>query len=446
MSIRALYVIPEYPPDYGGGIATYYAALLPELVREGICIDVIVGSGCTGQFPGRQENGITIRSIPNDLKVQYRERLPQFSLIPDLQSLLAAAWAAYDIAQSGKGYDYVESTDWGLLSIPWLLSTDCPPFLLRLHGSCGQIALNEPADDRLCFAAFAQLIEKAVFPLADRLSTSSTINSLWWKQQLGLGVNLIPPPLHPPFSKKQSTKEYALVVGRVQPWKGPDVLCQAISLLDNCIPIEWYGRSVPDRTGTKLYTDELRERFPSIWQTKISHYPPIHPIEVHRKQSEAKFVIVPSTWDVFNLTVVEAMSCGAVVICSSAAGAADMIDHGSNGFIFESGDAAALADLIMKVSNLDEAQLQSIQAAAVHTVKTRLSAQDVASMVKAEILDTVQSVHRSSAHRDSDLLASLMPSQPHGRSLAMAELNRLPLHSLIAYCKQRLLSKLLSKA
>lgn len=34
--MKLLCVIPEYPPDFGGGIATFHGALPPALARRGV--------------------------------------------------------------------------------------------------------------------------------------------------------------------------------------------------------------------------------------------------------------------------------------------------------------------------------------------------------------------------------------------------------------------------
>jgi len=74
--------------------------------------------------------------------------------------------------------------------------------------------------------------------------------------------------------------------------------------------------------------------------------------QVASLQRNAKFVIVPSKWDTFNLSAVEAMWAQRVVICSDAAGAATLIEHGKNGFCFPSGDAQRLSELILKVKGM----------------------------------------------------------------------------------------------
>ena len=63
----------------------------------------------------------------------------------------------------------------------------------------------------------------------------------------------------------------------------------------------------------------------------------------------ALFNLVPSLWDVFNFTAIEAMASGRPTIVSDGAGASELIEDGANGFVFRSGDANALATAIERL-------------------------------------------------------------------------------------------------
>lgn len=52
----------------------------------------------------------------------------------------------------------------------------------------------------------------------------------------------------------------------------------------------------------------------------------------------ADVLVLPSRWDGWGMVVNEALSVGVPVIVSDRCGAADLIQHGINGFIFRSGD------------------------------------------------------------------------------------------------------------
>jgi hypothetical protein len=68
--------------------------------------------------------------------------------------------------------------------------------------------------------------------------------------------------------------------------------------------------------------------------------------------SRARFAIVPSTWDVFNFTAVEAMAAGKVVVCSRGAGAHELIDQGDSGLLCEAADEQSLAEAVSRATAL----------------------------------------------------------------------------------------------
>src|SRR5439155_15867005 len=77
-------------------------------------------------------------------------------------------------------------------------------------------------------------------------------------------------------------------------------------------------------------------------------------------------------WDVFNIDAAEAMALGKPVVICDGAGAADLVDHGVNGFVFPNGDVPALANLVSHMQDLDADQLEAIGRAAAPTVRERL--------------------------------------------------------------------------
>jgi hypothetical protein len=83
------------------------------------------------------------------------------------------------------------------------------------------------------------------------------------------------------------------------------------------------------------------------------------------------FVCVPSLWDVFNLTVIEAMQQGAIVICSRQAGAEMLIEDGRNGFLFDPDSPASLAAVLRNVSSLGTTRREEIGRAAKQTIEGR---------------------------------------------------------------------------
>jgi glycosyltransferase involved in cell wall biosynthesis len=68
--------------------------------------------------------------------------------------------------------------------------------------------------------------------------------------------------------------------------------------------------------------------------------------EIGRYLESADVIVVPSRWEAFGLTVVEAMAHGKAVVASNVGGIPELVEHGVTGFLFESGDVSTLAALL----------------------------------------------------------------------------------------------------
>ncbi len=353
-SMKLLLVTPEFPPDHGGGIITFYGNLVPALRGLGCCVSVLKGSAYIHGEAAYEHDGTQVTVLERERFQNWLQRFDHFAMFPELQRHLAAAFALHEQAKAGEGFDAVEVTDWGLLFLPWVIDSK-PRVLVQLHGSAGQIAHREPVAGHEAEGVFTLLLERTALATASSLATYSRSNVDWWESILERPVHYSPPPLQ---LEEMKTRNVAsgdpwLTVGRIQDWKGPHVACAAWRILGAVlVGLEWVGRDViQGRTG--LSTDSsLQRQFPDVWRKTIHPVGQLPPGEVKQKMSAARAVLVPSTWDVFNLVTAEAMTLGKVVVVSDGAGAADLIENDVNGFTFENGNAAALAELVQLVEKL----------------------------------------------------------------------------------------------
>jgi len=82
--------------------------------------------------------------------------------------------------------------------------------------------------------------------------------------------------------------------------------------------------------------------------------------------------VLPSRSESFPNALLEAMACGCCAIGSRVGGIPELIEHGENGLLFDSGDAAQLADALTLVVR-DEALRQRLSAEAARTARDRFS-------------------------------------------------------------------------
>ena len=433
--MRLLIVTPEFPPDHGGGIITFYRDLTPALVQLGCEVQVLKGSAYINGQPDYEHEGIKVAVLQTERFSDWIARFGHFSMFPELQRHLAAAFAMHEQAVEGEGFDAVEVTDWGLLFLPWMISSKAP-VLVQLHGSCGQIAHYEPVAGREVEGGFALLLERVGLAAASSLCSYSNANVAWWESTLGRGVSYLPPPLDLRLQDSNVIRSGWVTFGRIQHWKGPQVACSAWQRLgQDAPPLDWHGRDTTHGASGLAMSAWLTQSYPQVWGETIRSCPQLPPAEVSAKMRRSKAVVIPSEWDVFNLVTAEAMACGCVVVVSTGAGAADLIEHGRNGFVFPAGDDQALADIVRMVESMSDQERELMGSAAARTVLEQLDT----AVVARQKMNLYQSILASASNPPLWLHATLLPAPSAARGASF--LDSLPLRELASYVRDRALRK-----
>lgn len=442
--MKILFILPEYYPHSGGGISTYYQHYIDALKPYCNGIKVIVGSGYVQGADKFTHNGVEVEYLNPVLYKQHLAKFTRYDLLPEYRNNIAAAWAMWEQASAGDGFDIIECTDFGLGFVPWVIHHN-KPVVTRLHGSTGQIALHENNHDAGLITDANMHTELALLPLCDSLLTHSQANRKFWLTVLPqANITYLKPIYHPANSQTpvplHQRDNWGLVTARVQKWKGPEILCQAMRLLKTNTKIKWLGRDTPfiKELSTTQY---LSNQYTDVWGACILHSQPIPNNGVLTLQQQARFGIVPSLWDMFNFTCLEFMAAGTPLICADGAGASELIEHGVNGFKYAADTPSALADGIELVLSLNEADHQKMGLAAQQTIADQLSGSTLVPAYLEEynrIKDTF-SVKGSNAVLDKLYL----PSPPED-SLADI-LNKQPLKLIMSYVKNRALKKLKGK-
>lgn len=373
--MKILFILPEYYPHSGAGISTYYLHYVKALQPFCQKIKVIVGSGYVQGEDTFNKEGVEVEYLKPAIYQRYVSQFSKYDLFPEFRNNIAAAWAMWEQAKQGEGFDIIECTDFGLGFIPWLIEHH-KPVITRLHGSSGQIALHENEELHTFSGHLFQSAELGILPLSDVLLTYSIANQKAWNGLLKTdSVKYIPPVYNLDLESTENKKrgDFGLVTARIQKWKGPAELCQAAELMTVNCRIDWVGRDVAfnNYLSTKSY---LAKTYPSVFNKRVHFLPAKLHSEVSSLQKLAKFGLVPSTWDMFNFTTAEFMSAGTPVICSDGAGSSDLIVHGQNGFKYEAGDVKALANCIEQIQHLGIEAYHKISEATQQTIASLLSA------------------------------------------------------------------------
>jgi glycosyltransferase involved in cell wall biosynthesis len=355
--MRLLYVLPEFPPDHGGGIAMVYGQLLPELTAAGHRITVLLASREHLDQPRYQWQGVEVFPLQSAALAQAQEQMQAWRHHAFLNQFLPLAWAAWSQAQGLGTFEVVEATDWALLYLPWLVQRRSQPVVVSLHGSCGQVDWHGNPDGRRGEGQLVRLLEIAAMPLADRLIANSTLNAEFWWQQCGVRPQVILPIAvqSAVTAVGNARSQRGLVVARLQNWKGPEVLCRALRELPGQ-QIDWIGQDTPWHESAISTATHLRRQFPDVVDHQLHLLGRLTPEQVRARIQQAAFVCVPSLWDVFNVTVVEAIAEGVPVVCSNQAGAAMLIKHAETGYLFDPKQPSDLSEAIRRLQRLSASQ------------------------------------------------------------------------------------------
>ena len=408
--MRLLFVLPEYRRESVGGIRTFYVNLLPALSRVGCQVKVLLARR---EFVGREafidESGVEVEYVAADLLAKhdgvYQES--QFAGNWLMGQFVPVANAAFEQANGGEGFDLVEVTDWPLLFLPWIAQPKPKvPFTISLHSSVGQMIEYEAKRDsgRMDFA-LVRMFEALGFAAAQSLHANSNLNARYWEKITNRKVDVLLPLMgkadlttierqggremenqkscnirfanDPGASGENSSsviirdirgqktsevpKALALdsrprlrgaVFARLQNLKGCEILAEALAECPS-IEVHWYGADMGNTADGGKWSESLARRYPKVFGQKFFYKGVVTPDRVPDLMAQADFVCVPSLWDVFNLSAVEAMESGKVVLCSRQAGAEMLIEDGVNGFLFEPdqpGDLAAKLKQILQTS------------------------------------------------------------------------------------------------
>lgn len=352
--MKLLFVLSEYLPDSGGGIISYYAGVLPHLVKAGHQVDVLVASASGLDRAGTEIDGVRISYLTSASLRQFEGRFERFKWQhPSFHAFLPVAWAAHHQADGGAGYDLVETTDFPMLYAPWVVSGGKVPVNLSLHGSPGQLDWYESPGAPSIDSDSMRWVEQAAFTSAFAVQANSRANAGFWESQTRREIPILMPAY---LARQVPTAEpvrdsTGIVVGRLQHWKGPHVLCEALAELPE-VKVRWIGREVNDPLTGEPISKSLASLFQQVFGTRMIPVAPMPNELVRAEIAAAEFLCVPSTWDVFNLTAVEAMELGTPVICSTAAGAAMLIEDGINGYLFDPARPKTLADAVFRLQQL----------------------------------------------------------------------------------------------
>ena len=190
-----------------------------------------------------------------------------------------------------------------------------------------------------CGPAIVEEVEERYDVAIDRRRIGFVPHGLF---DMAIGVEVVP----------HSGPVRVLLVGRLEGRKGVDLLLDAVPRLADR-GLEFSVHLAGDDSLVSVGDLTYREHFEKQWPTLSDHVEflgRIDDTELRRQYAEADIVVVPSRFESFGLTLLEAMMFSTPVVCSDIGGMREIVVDGETGVLIapESVDelTAALARLI----------------------------------------------------------------------------------------------------
>ncbi|MCS7173065.1 MAG: glycosyltransferase family 4 protein [Armatimonadetes bacterium] len=353
--MRICLLCQEYPPEVkGGGIGTYTHTLARALARTGCRVHVVARA--VGVPRSELEEGVVVHRVasPPDLlrKAAWPFTGPQ-SFLDAYAHSRAAARKVLELFWA-EGLDVVQSPEHGAEGLAALRSLPQLPHVVRLHTPL--FLVHEAVGRTLSPGAWVvHFMERAAVRRATLNTCASRALALAVARRFGIRPgrirvvpNAVDPELFSPAASPPSGEPSVLYVGKLAPLKGVLVLAEAVPRVLARVPEARFVCVGSDHTTPSGSTREwmrqvLRKAGAEGAVRFLDPVPRAELVDLYRR---AHVVVLPTYWDNFPNTVLEALSCGVPVVASAAGGIPEIVTHGQEGLLVPPGDPERLAESV----------------------------------------------------------------------------------------------------
>jgi glycosyltransferase involved in cell wall biosynthesis len=354
MGSRIALVSREFPPRSGGGIGAYAASIAPALARAGSTVHVITRSLASGETEPQHPAGVRV----------HRLNMGDRSGESCLRSSLVVARKLLDIARA-DGLDAIEFAEYEAMASAWLALRSLDEQAARiavavhLHSPTELNAELNGHDPAHLDRAMRTLIEaeRRCIALADGVCAPGSFMADWATRRFAMPARpvVIPYAAAPgTLAEPTESSRVLLYVGRLERRKGVDTLIQAWNRIAPEHP-DWVMRLVGDDTNTAPGGGSCRAWLDTLLAPELAGRTefagPMDADELHAARRAGAIAVIPSRWENFPNTCIEAMAAGLPVVASDHGGMAEMLGlpaisgsaDGESGSVFPAGDDALLA-------------------------------------------------------------------------------------------------------
>jgi glycosyltransferase involved in cell wall biosynthesis len=370
--MRHLIVSREYPPaPYApGGIGAYVARLAGLLAERGETVHVIAQrwSGAPLAREALHDGRVVVHRIGHqDLPPDGPGRCDEERARRELEGLRRAdfpnqwfSWHAAALMErliEGSGIDVIEGQDWEAPLYYFLIRRALglgprrqPPCIVHLHSPTEFILRFNGADRADPASVTLRRLEEHCIRSADALLCPSSYLARQCERHFDLApgrVEIIRLPLGGARQLARGPETWAngsiCFVGRLEPRKGVIEWVEAaarVALNHPGVRFDLVG------ADTWRLKPKLLRRMPVRVQHQFRFHGSKPRDEVARFLCAARAAVVPSRWENFPYTLVEAMASGLPVIATRYGGMAELVEDGRTGWLAPDHGIAGLSHVL----------------------------------------------------------------------------------------------------
>ena len=180
------------------------------------------------------------------------------------------------------------------------------------------------------------------------------------------------------FKKKfniPEDKKIILYLGRIHITKGIDFLVRAYAYLIN--EMHFKDAVLVIAGPDDGYLKEVRELTDRLGVSKrVLFTGPLYGRDKLEAYVDSEFYVLPSRYETFPMTILEAYACGKPVIASNIGGLRELVDDGKTGLLIDVGDVDQLAKAILSLLN-NEMDIEEMGSIGRQYVKSNFSIEKV---------------------------------------------------------------------
>ncbi len=374
-------------PEYGvaGGIASFYQHLSAILSEAGHTIIVLTLNQINSELPDdKKEEGnitlITLRQTYQKVYDIYKKKSSADALYVAADISTGIAFKTWLLINHSKyKIDVIETVEVNGLGA-FLADAQLPPVVVCGHGALFQLAKYDFTIFDKRYTILTSLERKALAN-ADVVVTHSPNYQFLLANECNIKVLFARAPWQ---SRQQhfnnNTHSGMLVIGRLQACKGVKILADALQKSveeNNETTITWIGSDTYTAPYGSTWEKYLKRKYPSIWQKNFLWKKEVNTSEISNMIHSASAVIIPSLWETFGYTAIEAAAAGIPVIITEGTGSNYLFKDSRNASIVPSGNAEQLLQTMRQHIAHSSENMQREQYAAM--INEKLSAAEAVS-------------------------------------------------------------------